>query len=224
MTRQKTQPSTKKPAAKKSPAKKTTAKAQPATISRRKAAASKDISPLRFFTISIGIFVMSVSVVVVMALLTSDYIMGKGAEARTARINDVYASLELDDSYALSEKNVFGDKRVYSWDAGRSESSSVTYLRGDTVNNTVADIDARIKAAGFSFIDEPYPGNKEVQYHYKSAAGEYLRLTVSSKPYLDAYQSALIMDKNNLTAVQALDANAGPSRVLIKVNLDDNNE
>lgn len=224
MTRQKTQSTAKQRVAKKAPAKNTNVKSRSASVSKRVSRSDDGMSSMKFFSVSIGIFVMAVSVVVVMALLTSDYIIGKGSETREARINDIYASLNLDDTYNFSDKAIFGEKRVYSWDSGRTESSSMEFLRGDTVSNTVADADARIKAAGFSFIDEPYQGSPEVQYHYRSAAGEYIRLTVTSKIYRDSLENARIMNSDQITATSSIDKNSGPSHVLIKVNLDDNNE
>jgi len=178
----------------------------------------------RFYVVSIGIFLVAVTAVVVIGLLTSHYLVSKVTQARLDRIEGVYTSLHLDDSYSVSKANVFGDKRVYDWDKSRTYSSEVDYLHGDTVSNTVAELDAKIKAAGFMFFDEPYPGSAQVQYHYKSADGEYIRLTVSSKPYNDAWQNATAMGKEPSAVIDSIDKNAGPASVAVKVNLDDNNE
>ena len=48
----------------------------------------------------------------------------------------------------------------------------------------------KIEAAGFTFVEEPYPNAVDVQLHFKSAKGEYVRLTVSSKPRDDAVRKA----------------------------------
>jgi len=179
----------------------------------------------RFSVLTVGIYAIAVATVVVAAVFASNAIITQHNKDRLARIDTIYSSLKLDDSYQVRNVNVFGDKRVYSYDKGRSSSSEIDYLYGDTVSNTAAKLDEKIKAAGFTFLDEPYPGAVETQYHYKSANGEYLRLTVAGKPYEDAFTNAYAMDKNSVaTTFTTIDKNAGPSNVTIKVNLDDNNE
>lgn len=178
----------------------------------------------RFFVVSIGIFVVSVAAVIVLGLFASRYLVTNINQARLDRINGIYTSLHLDDSYIVEKSNVFGDKRVYSYDKSRTYSSEMDYVHADTVSNTVAQLDAKIKAAGFMFFDEPYPGSAQIQYHYKSSNGEYIRLTVVSKPYLDAQMNAGMMKQDVAAATKSLNANAGPTHIIIKVNLDDNNE
>lgn len=181
----------------------------------------------RFYVVTIGIFVLAVSATVGLGLF-----MVKVAESqqisvmnqRSARINNIYDSLKLDDSYQLVASNVFGEKRFYKEDKNRTYASSKEYIHGDTVSNTVTALDTKIKAAGFSFVGEPYPGSKYTEYHYRSAKGEYIRLTVSSKPRDDAIRNDAAMNRQPSAAVLDMDANAGPSNVTIKVNLDDNNE
>lgn len=187
---------------------------------------SKRARPLtwRFYAVTIGIFLIAVATVIVLAYITAGVIARQNNQGRLDRINSIYSSLNIDDTYDPTTKNVFGDKRVYDWDAGRTYSSEVNYIHADTVNNTVADLDTKIKAAGFTFTEEPYPGSKEVQYHYKSSNGEYVRLTVKSKPYWDAMLNASTMNEEPSEAVRAMDTNTGPSAVTVKVNLDDNNE
>lgn len=209
---------TKKVTAKKAPVKKTAAKKGSAPVKAR---------PLtwRFYVVAIGIFTIAVSTMIVIALLTSSTIAKNQQEARLDKIKGIYASLQIPEDYRETGGSIFGDKRQYEWDKGRTESSYVMYLHGDTVSNTVAELDAKIKAAGFTFIDEPYPGSTSTQYHYKSADGEYVRLTVSSKQYNDAWQNAVAMGQDNVPqSVYDMDKNAGPAEVIIKVNLDDNNE
>lgn len=182
----------------------------------------------RFYAVTIGIFLVAVATVIVAAYLAASVVAKQTNQTRLDRINTIYASLELGDEYRVENANVFGDKRPYDWggDAGkgRTHSSAVTYIHGDTVSNTVAELDAKIKAAGFTFVDEPYPGSVFTQYHYKSADGEYIRLNVESKQYWDAVVNAAAMDEEPSDEVYAMDKNAGPARVTIKVNLDDNNE
>lgn len=179
----------------------------------------------RFYAVTIGIFLVAVTTVVVLAYLTAGMSAKQANRERLDRINGVYSSLSIEEDYVPVRTNVFGDKRVYDWDKSRSESSLIEYMHGDTVSNTVAELDGKIREAGFTFIDEPYPGIKSAtQYHYKSPKGEYIRLTVESKPYKDAFSNAMTMNQDASKAVQSLDPNAGPSFVTLKVNLDDNNE
>jgi len=179
----------------------------------------------RFYVVTIGIFLVAVSTAVVIALLAAHHIAGNQRTARLERINDIYASINLDGKeYIVTDKNVFGDKRPYEYDSSRSYSSAIEYLHADTVSSTFAELDAKIKAAGFSFVDEPYPGAAQKQYHYKSADGEYVRLSVSSKPYNDAWQNAMLMTGKAPKNLDTIDKNAGPAAVTLKVNLDDNNE
>lgn len=206
---------------------KTTAKKTPAkSASAKKSRKAGKARPLtwRFYVVTVGIFVIAVSTVVVISLLAASTIAKNTNKARLDRINTIYASLNVGNEYTPTYTNVFGDKRPYDYDKSRSASSQIDYVHGDTVNNTVAELDKKIKAAGFTFIDEPYPGGVGVQYHYKSAKNEYLRLTVESKPYHDAFYNAYAMDGKVPASVFAMDKNAGPSEVTIKVNLDDNNE
>lgn len=204
--------------------KKTTTPKKVSASSRSKKHIASPAPTWRFFVVTIGIFLVAVSVVVVMGLLASHYITNQAKQARLERINNVYTSLNIDKTYQLDRSDVFGEKRVYEWDKNRTYSSAISYLHGDTVSNTVAELDAKIKAAGFMFIDEPYPGSTQTQYHYKSSDGEYIRLSVSSKQYNDALRNTSVMGVEPSDAIYAMDKNAGPAAVTIKVNLDDNNE
>jgi hypothetical protein len=180
----------------------------------------------KFYVVTIGIFIVSVSTVVVLASFTSHIVARNTAQQRLERIQTIYSSIQLDDSYQLEDANVFGAKKPYDWDESRSYSSAMYYVHGDTVTNTFTELDNKIRAAGFAFIDEPYPGSVQKQYHYKSADGEYIRLSVESKKYFDAIRNAAIMKEDIGAAVDQAgrDIESGPAKVTIKVNLDDNNE
>ncbi len=144
---------------------------------------------------------------------------------RKDRIEKIYSSLNLnDEEYILQEESVFGEKRTYEWDKGRSYSSSKQYLRAADVRTTVAELRKAIESAGFKFIGEPYPGSMQTQYHFRSGNNEYIRMTVSGKPRDDAFQNRILMHKELDESVFKIDPNEGPSNVIIKVNLDDNNE
>lgn len=205
------------------PRKKTVAK----KVTGKGKSVSKKPLPLtwRFYAVTIGIFLVAVATVVVIGYLANSVVGMKENKERLSRINDIYASLDVGDEYKMEKADIFGEKRIYEWDKSRSYSSVVTYVNADTVSNTVAELDGKIKAAGFTFINEPYPGSTSTQYHYKSTNGEYIRLTVASKPYEDAFFNAATLDRDAIPeSVYAMDKNAGPASVTIKVNLDDNNE
>lgn len=147
-------------------------------------------------------------------------------DARLYRINHIYESLGIDttDKYILQSQNVFGDKRFYSYDRGRTYSSEKQYIRAANVDTTAKELDTAVKAAGLSFIGEPYAGSTEIQYYYKSSKGEFVRVSVTSKLRNDAFQNSYWMSGKFSEADFKIDPNAGPSNVVIKVNLDDNNE
>jgi hypothetical protein len=134
---------------------------------------------------------------------------------RETRIRTLYDNLHLTSDYVLVAENILNRKITYKWDPSRSYSSSRHYVRNANVDVTLADARARIEAAGWAFHDEPYPRAVIKQLHFKSDKGEYLRLTVESKPR----DAAL---RKNLP--DTIDPNQGPSNVAIKINLDDNNE
>lgn len=163
-----------------------------------------------------------VAMVIVFAMF---YIMpAMNNQARSNRIHAIYASFKLDPStYLLENQSIFGDKRVYPYDNGRTFSSSVDFVRGANVDTTVTELKKAVSDAGFSFFEEAYPGSASVQYHFKSTANEYVRVTVSSKLRDDAIRNAQLMGQD-MTAATDSNWNAGPSNVEIKVNLDDNNE
>lgn len=141
-------------------------------------------------------------------------------DARRDRIEAIYDSLKLGPEYKLQSESVFGQKRLYTYDKGRSFSSAKEYVRESNVSTVADELKTKIEEAGFKFFDEPYPNAVPKQYHFQSSNGEYLRLSVSSKP-LDDY---VYKHKELSDEYYKMDSNAGPSNVIIKVNLDDNNE
>lgn len=146
---------------------------------------------------------------------------------RVTRIKEIYSSLNLPADYIQQSALILGEKETYDWDINRSKSSELRYVKGADVLSTVKELDEKIEAIGFQRFDEPYPGQASVQYHYKSDKGEYIRLSVSSKLRDDAFQNFFLMNRNAKEYPAELlgsDINAGPSNVVIKVNLDDNNE
>lgn len=204
--------------------KKVSATKRPSTKQSAKKVKARPLT-WRFYVVTIGIYVVAVTAIIVIGFLTAHIIAKNSSTQRLGRINEIYSSLNLSNEYAVQSSDVFGEKRVYTWDKDRTKASTVTYIRGNTVSNTVAEIDAKIKAAGFTYVETEQPAAKRAQYQYKSPEGEYIHLRVTSKPYRDALENASAMSLNPQSeAIQNMDRNAGPSRVTVKVNLDDNNE
>jgi len=144
---------------------------------------------------------------------------------RKDRIVTIFNSLKLDeDKYIITDESVFGEKRVYEWDNGRSYSSYKNYVRSANVDITVTELKKAITNAGFTYFEEPYPGSSFIQLHFKSKDNEYIRMTVSSKPYDDLFFNKFHMGIELSETDYAVDKNIGPSNVIIKVNMDDNNE
>lgn len=135
---------------------------------------------------------------------------------REDRIREILASIKLDETFEQVSEDIFGEKRKYSYDQGRTFSSSREYKRDANVHDTREVVRTAIEAAGYEFFDEPYAGSAAVQYHYKTDRGEYIRLSVMSENLFGP-----IDDSQPLTEEQRY---AAPSIVTIKVNLDDNNE
>lgn len=134
---------------------------------------------------------------------------------RLHRINVIYDSLKISANYTKTGQSIFGEKRVYEWDKGRSYSSSTTYVRQVDMNVTVTELRTSIEQAGFKYFEEPYLGSIFTELYFKSAKNEYIRLNVISKSLYDQFGHSGASKSN---------PNQGPSIVTIKVNLDDNNE
>lgn len=142
---------------------------------------------------------------------------------RQGRIITIFNSLKLDnDKYIIQFESIFGDKQVYEWDSSRSYSSSKQYIRYANADITIAEIKKAVANTYFVFYEEPYPNAATFMYIYKSPKNEYLRISVSSKAREDAYFNKYHMGLS--TDSISVSPNNGPSRVTIKVNLDDNNE
>jgi len=139
---------------------------------------------------------------------------------RETRIRAIYDSLKLGKEYTVTSEDIFGDRRPYLNDETRTKSSQRTYVHSADVDITAAAVRNYIEKAGFAFVNEPYPTLAGVQYHFKNDKNEYIRLNVSSK----VRDEALRDQSNPQSEDYSIDPYDGPSNVLIKVNLDDNNE
>lgn len=142
--------------------------------------------------------------------------MARETNQREQRIEAIFDSFDIDESYKVRSVDIFGDKRIYAWDNGRTYASSIEYVRFEPVDKTVADARAAIELAGFQMVEEPYPDSISNEYHFKNDNAEFVRLSVTSREVNDAIMTG--------QPPKDADKNAAPSIVLIKVNLDDNNE
>jgi hypothetical protein len=151
--------------------------------------------------------------------LVDRMVVSRVNETRYDRISSIYTSFNLGDSYRIASSNVFGDKRVYDWDKGRSYSSSIEYGHNDTVRNTFADLEKKVKAAGFSYVQTEYQDSVAQIEEFKNSDGEYVRVSVENSEVRDMSVYGTPASVSDIA-----DTNAAPSYVTIKVNLDDNNE
>ena len=148
------------------------------------------------------------------------FIASRAIADRHAQIVSIYDSLKLDGSYRVAKFDVFGDKRVYSWDHSRTYASSVEYGHNDTPQNTAADLKAKIEAAGFTPAGTAYEGSTHPQYYYLNSKGNYIRVTVTSA----FVQNSITYGTFNNDDPMINHKDEAPTYVTIKVNLDDNNE
>jgi len=142
------------------------------------------------------------------------------ANERRDHITSIYEHLHLDSSYRVQSADIIGPKIPYSWDSGRSFASSMTYTRNAGREETFADLDKRIKVAGFTKIAGPDYGEVAKQNHYVNSMGEYIRVSIETKAFHDAIAFRHGYPKPGSPA----QIETGPVYVYIKVNIDDNNE
>lgn len=141
---------------------------------------------------------------------------------RVNTIEQVLTDLKLGDSYRVAKADIFGDKRVYSWDKSRTYASSAEYAHNDTTTNTFADLKSKAEAAGFTQIDDVYGGIAR-QLHFKNGDDTYLRVSVIPKAWQDAIVYGSSSTEQNEISINDM-ANASPVYVTLRINLDDNNE
>ncbi len=170
-------------------------------------------------------YILLVAIIAAVVLVFTVIIPIINNNNRKQRILAVYSSLNIDTGkYGLVSEDIFGDKKVYPEDHSRTRSSSRQYIRNASVDTTVSEMRSIIEKAGFKFFEEPYPGSSFTELHFKSNDGVYIRLNVSSKTRDDFISTKLRMGTTPTDADLQMEANAAPSNVTVKVNLDDNNE
>ena len=173
---------------------------------------------------SLGIYAVLVFALFILlsisAFAVHQYATSRADTERLHRIQAVYQSLNLDNSYRAVRSDVFGDKRTYSWDESRSASSSIEYGHNDTPANTRADLAKKIEAAGFKRIGGAYEGSPSPQDYFKNDKGVYARVSTTSRYVQDSLIYGTFTEGDPLINHK----DEAPTYVTLKVNLDDNNE
>ncbi len=170
--------------------------------------------------------VYTVLVVFLLALLVAGafgvykYSVNVNNQARLSQIMDIYNDLQLEESYRPTNANVFGDKRVYEWDKGRTYASSVEYAHKDAPADVRANLRKKVEAAGFKFVQTEYEGSIQPSDQYRNDKGNYVRVSVTSKYVHDKFT----FGNYDVDDPLVNHSNEAPSYIEIKVNLDDNNE
>lgn len=155
------------------------------------------------------------------AYLVDRMIVSRGHQLRYNEIVKIYRNLNLDDSYRVASSNIFGDKRNYEYDKGRSYASSMEYGRNATLTDTVNDLRSKAEKAGFSYVQTEYEGSVSPVHQYKNSRGHWLRIQVEpSVNHDDAVYGTKNFKFESTEQVQPM----SPVYVTIKVNLDNNNE
>lgn len=171
--------------------------------------------------------IVGLSIVVVAALIGlifSLIIVPKVVnDTRLHRINEIYNSIQIPVVVYDETDNVFGNKRWHEEDNSKTYASSKTFVVGETVTEATDTFDKAIAKAGYMLISQSTPGAVSNRRVYKTPQGEYVFLRAESKLRLDAFQNQIWM-KNKSNDFSKIDPNAGPARVTLSVNLDDNNE
>ncbi|HEY8886416.1 MAG TPA: hypothetical protein VIM31_02885 [Candidatus Microsaccharimonas sp.] len=165
-----------------------------------------------------------VVVAVLLGLIFSFIIIPKVInDTRLNRINHIFSSIQGPALVYDETDHIFGDKRLYEWDASRSYASSKTLVVGKTVTDAFDLFDKAIVAAGYTPVQDAHPNSVVKERTYKTPRGEYVYLDAVSKLRTDAFQNQVWMGstENNF---RNIDPNAGPASVTLRVNLDDNNE
>lgn len=170
--------------------------------------------------------VYAITAVVLVALLVAAtfgvYKLSVNAnnKMRLGKIIDIYDSLQLNNDYRMVKTNIFGDKRVYEWDKGRTFASEVTLVHAAAPTEVRAQLRKQVEAAGFTFVQTEYEGSISPIDQFKNSQGNYVRVGVMSKYAQDKYTYG-DYDLNDPLANHKDEA---PSYISVKVNLDDNNE
>lgn len=208
--------------------KKTALKKTKRTQTKAKRARSRHISKTdTHFLIKRSLLSYAVLVFLFFALLSmSVYLVDRmivenSHHRRRAQIVSIYRDLNLGENYRPISSNIFGDKRVYSWDKHRSYASAVTYGHNATVGDTVKELSEKVKKAGFTQQKIEYEGSSSPVYEFKNDKGNWLRIRAIPK----ADRDDAVYGTKNYQFINTETTNAmAPTHVEIKVNLDDNNE
>lgn len=155
------------------------------------------------------------------AYLVDRMIVSRNNQVRYNEITKIYKDLNLGDDYRVASTNIFGDKRVYSYDSSRTYSSSVEYGRNASVQDTIDDLRNKAEQAGFSYVQTEHEGSVSAIYEYKNDNGNWIRIrAVPKEDQDDVIYGTSTFNSTNIEEISAM----SPTYVTIKVNLDDNNE
>lgn len=173
-------------------------------------------SPLTYFVAALLVLALIGAV----AFGAYKYSVTANNKARLSKIIDIYTDLQLEEAYRPTKANVFGDKRVYEWDSGRTYASSVEYAHKAAPADVRASLRKKVEGAGFKFVQTEYEGSIRPIDEFKNEEGNYIRVAVTSKYVNDKYT----FGDYDLDDPLVNHSNEAPSYVEVKVNLDDNNE
>lgn len=143
---------------------------------------------------------------------------------RLHRINEIYSSIKQPALVYAETDTIFGDRRVQDVTTGATEPSTKTFVISQTVTDAFNTMNQAVLDTGATLIKTSNPDSVVKQADYKTTKGEYIQLSVESKLRLDAFQNTIWMNGKASDAFVKIDPNAGPARVTLSVNLDDNNE
>ena len=141
-------------------------------------------------------------------------------KARLSEIIAIYDSMNLGESYQPISYNIFGDKRVYEYDKGRTFASEVEFGHNATPADTRVDLRKKVEAAGFTFVQTEYEGSIQPIDEFKNSKGNYVRIGVMSRSARDAIYYSNADGEGPFIDT----SDQSPAHISIKVNLDDNNE
>ena len=136
---------------------------------------------------------------------------------RQQEVMSIYQDLKLDETYRLDDMDVYTSTVADTSDSKHGQTSSITYGRNADRQATFADLEKRIKAAGFTKVDNPDHGELARQDHYENDDGEVIRVSIETAAWHEA-----MLYGTELPTPQSKQANIeGPVYITIKVGLGD---
>jgi len=93
-----------------------------------------------------------------------------------------------------------------------------SFVYSATVSETADKIKSTMKDAGWTFKRDAYPDSASPELHFKNDKGNFLIVSLSSKPRDDAFYNANAMNQD-ITEAADMDMDAGPTEVIVALNL-----